>query len=459
MEDRPLATTVILIRHGQSTYNLEGRIQGRCDKSVLTELGRETARQTGRALAGISFDAVYCSPLQRASQTAGIICQTLSEDGSLTPTVSDLLREVDLPLWEDRRRDEVMETFPDDYRLWKARPHEFKMVVPTEDGGTRDHFPILSLHEQAKQFWEFVLSKHAGQTVAVVAHNGINRCSISTALGVGPQDYQGIQQSNCGISIFRFSGGLSDTVQMESMNQIGHLSDDPFPSPRKPHRGPRLLLVRHGETQWNRESRFQGQIDVPLNENGRAQGRRVAQLLKSVKLDFAVTSPMLRPKETAELILEHHPGVPLTTNENLREIGHGLWEGKLESEIRGEYGELLERWKTQPETVQMPEGENLQQVWDRAKLAWDEIVKAYGESDRPLTGIVVAHDAINKAILASLFDLGPDYFWNFKQGNGAVSVIDYPHGPDGKPVLQTSNVTLHLNENGELFDRTAAGAL
>ncbi len=412
-----------------------------------------------RALNGIPFDAVYCSPLQRAAQTAQILCETLPSNGTLSPTLSDRLREVDLPLWEDRRREEVMQAFPGDYRLWKDRPQDFKMVVPTADGGTREHFPVLALHEQAKQFWEFVLSKHAGQTVAVVAHNGINRCLISTALGIAPEYYQSVQQSNCGITILRFSGDLGDTVQMESMNQIGHLSDDPFPTPRKPHRGPRILLVRHGETQWNRESRFQGQIDVPLNENGRAQGRRVADLLKSVHLDFAVTSPMLRPKETAELILEHHPGVELNTEDNLREIGHGLWEGKLESEIQGEYGELLEQWKVKPEIVQMPEGENLQQVWDRAKVAWASIVKTYSDSDRPLTGIVVAHDAINKAILSSLFDLGPEHFWNFKQGNGSVSVIDYPNGPDGKPVLQTSNVTRHLNENGELFDRTAAGAL
>lgn len=406
-----------------------------------------------QALQGISFNTLYCSPLARAKQTADIVCEGLAID----PTPSELLLEIDLPLWEEMRRDEVMEKFAEDYQLWKHRPHEFQMQVPTEGGETRSHFPVLALREQARQFWESVLSQHAGETVGVVAHNGINRCLISTALGIEAEDYQGIQQSNCAISVLRFSGGLTDTVQLESMNQVGHLGGDPFPSVRPGHRGPRLLLVRHGETQWNRESRFQGQIDVPLNENGREQGRRVAEFLKSVSLDFAVTSPMLRPKETAELILQHHPGVELALEENLREIGHGLWEGKLEEEIEADYAELLAQWKTNPERVQMPEGENLQQVWQRAELAWKNIVRTYSRGDRPQTGIVVAHDAVNKAILCALFGLEPEHFWNFKQGNGAVSVIDYPEGPDGKPVLQTSNVTRHLS--GGVFDRTAAGAL
>lgn len=453
MEERPLATTVILVRHGQSTYNLARRIQGRCDKSVLTDAGRDSARQVARTLQDVPLNAVYCSPLQRARQTAEIVC----EGRDRPPTPSELLLEIDLPLWEEMQRDEVMAKFPDDYDLWKHRPQDFRMDVPTEDGGTRSHAPVLALREQAQQFWESLLSQHAGDTVAVVAHNGINRCLLSTALGIEASYYQSIQQSNCAISVLRFSGGLGDTVQMDSMNQVGHLGGAPFPSLRPGHRGARILLVRHGETQWNRESRFQGQIDVPLNENGRAQGQRVAEFLKSMPLDFAVTSPMLRPKETAQLILQHHPGVELAEEALLREIGHGLWEGKLEHEIQADYGELLAQWKTTPETVQMPEGENLQQVWDRAKQAWATIVEAYATGDRPRTGIVVAHDAINKAILCGLFDLDPSHFWNFKQGNGAVSVIDYPEGASGQPVLQTANVTRHLNDG--VFDRTAAGAL
>jgi probable phosphoglycerate mutase len=105
----------------------------------------------------------------------------------------------------------------------------------------------------------------------------------------------------------------------------------------------------------------------------------------------------------------------------------------------------------------MPEGENLQQVWERAVAAWQEIVATYTNSDSPQTGIVVAHDAINKVILCYLLGLKPDNFWNIKQGNGAVSVIDYPKGSEEQPVLQAINITTHLSDG--ILDRTAAGAL
>jgi phosphoserine phosphatase len=454
LEDKTLATRVIIVRHGQSTYNAQQKIQGRTDESVLTEKGRDAAPKVAVALRDIVFDAIYTSPLQRAKQTAELIHANLP-DSTPAPQVSDLLLEIDLPLWERMVKDEVVAKFPEDYQCWKERPHELKMTVSC-DQGTVEHFPVLALYEQAKRFWEEILPLHGGKTIMVVAHNGINRCLISTALGFPPSSYHSVQQSNCCINVLNFSGGLGDVVQLESMNQIAHLGD-PFPTPRPPHHGPRLLLVRHGETQWNRDGRFQGQMDVPLNDMGREQGRRAAQLLKSISLDFAVSSPMLRPKETAELILEHHPGVTLELSPGLAEISHGLWEGKLEAEIAQEYEELLQQWKIKPAGVQMPEGENLQQVWDRSIAAWKEIVAKYANSDRPLTGIVVAHDAVNKALLCHLFDLDPENFWTFKQGNGGVSVIDYPHGPNGAPVLETMNITYHLS--GSVLDKTAAGAL
>jgi broad specificity phosphatase PhoE len=421
---------------------------------VLTDRGIADARNVGEALKGVAFDAVYCSPLQRAKQTAMEICTAIGT--GITPQASDLVKEIDLPLWEEMLRSDVIDKYPDEYQAWKDHPEQFSMMVPNETGVVVERFPVLELFDRARQFWAEALAKHDGKTIAIVAHNGINRSLIATALQISPRYYQSIQQSNCCINVLKFSGGLADTVQLESLNQLAHL-DNPFPTYRKPHKGPRIFLVRHGETQWNRESRFQGQIDIPLNENGKAQGRKAAEFLKDVELDFAVSSPLSRPKETAQFILEHHPGIELTYKDELKEIGHGLWEGKLEAEIMAEYAELLEQWKVKPETVQMPEGENLQQVWDRVKIDWDAIVREYAAGETPRSGIVVAHDAVNKAILCELFELPPEFFWNFKQGNGAVSIIDYPDGAEGLPVLQSMNMTSHLS--GGVFDQTAAGAL
>lgn len=455
-----MVTRVILVRHGKSTYNLERRIQGRLDKSILTEPGRATARLVGETLSSIDFDAAYSSPLQRAKETAEIILSHLTNPPQLQPI--DKLMEIDLPVWEGMLRQEVIDRFPEAYRKWQQQPHAFSMKLPS-DGGEIEHFPVQAIFASARKFWQEILSRHSsGGTILVVAHNGINRALIATAAEIAPDYYQSIQQSNCGISVINFAHSPVDpplqggkergfSVQLESMNLTSHVGEI-FPKPRDGHQGPRLLLVRHGETDWNRAGKFQGQIDVPLNDNGREQAQKAAEFLKDVKLDFAISSSMLRPKETAEIILQYHEGLQLELRDGLREISHGLWEGKFESEIEELYPGLLQEWKTNPENVQMPEGENLQQVWSRAIADWQEIVRSVSG-----TGIVVAHDAINKALLCHLFGLEPQHFWKFKQGNGAVSVIDYPHGPDGLPVLQAMNITTHLS--GGVLDKTAAGAL
>jgi probable phosphoglycerate mutase len=452
-----LVTRVVLVRHGESSYNVERRVQGHCDLSRLTEAGRLGAQQVGAALKELSFAAAYSSPLQRAKETAELILASL--ETAPTPSFSDDLKEINLVQWEGLRFDEVETRFPEGFQCWRDRPQDLVMQLETP-AGVKEFYPVPDLYEQAKRFWQAILPHHANETILVVAHSGINRCLINTAVGLEPANYQSFQQSNCGISILNFVGGLGEPVQIESLNLTAHLGD-PLPKFRKGQRGPRYLLVRHGETDWNRDKRFQGQIDVPLNPQGRVQAAQAAAFLKTIPIDHAVSSPMLRPKETAEIILQSHPQVDLTLNPLLCEISHGLWEGKLEAEIEAAYPGKLQQWQQAPETVQMPEGENLQQVWERAVTAWQQILdstpsKPASEPERPVTTLVVAHDAVNKALLCYLAGLSPANFWTFKQGNGSVTVIDYPQGVDRPPLIQAMNITSHL---GGVLDKTAAGAL
>jgi probable phosphoglycerate mutase len=430
-------------------------VQGHGDKSTLTEAGQQSADQVGAALSALSFDAVYCSPLRRAKDTADRILSQLKTPPVKPLQTTDNLKEINLVAWEGMLFTDVAEQDPAGYRDWQTQPHKLKMSIPGADGQT-DFYPVPALFEQAESFWREILPPHEGQTILVVAHSGINRSLISTAIGLSSDRYQSVHQSNCGISVLNFAGGFGEPVQIESLNLTAHLGE-PLPKPKKGQQGARFLLVRHGETDWNRQKRFQGQIDVPLNENGRAQSQQAAEFLKPIAIHHAVSSPMLRPKETAEIILQHHPDVPLDLEDNLKEISHGLWEGKLEAEIEAEYPGTLHQWQRSPETVQMPEGENLQQVWERAIAAWDHIVQTAASQPNPGTTMVVAHDAVNKAILCYVLGLGPEHFWNFKQGNGAVSVIDYAQTTDIPPVLMAMNITVHLS--GSIFDKTAAGAL
>ncbi|MEO0869710.1 MAG: histidine phosphatase family protein [Cyanobacteria bacterium J06642_11] len=449
-----MKTRVIVVRHGESTFNVKRIVQGHHDESLLTDKGEEQARRVGHLLGSIKIDAIYCSPLKRAARTAALIAETMG--GTHTPEATDLLKEISLPLWEAMSFTDIEDQYPEEYQAWRHQPNELKMSLTQKDGTVQDFYPVRAAWQQAKEFWQQLLAQHQGQTIILVAHSAINRALVGTAIGLGPEALNRMYQSNCGVSVLNFPGAWGEHAQLESMNSTSH-TGLPLPTLRSGFKGPRILLVRHGETEWNRESRFQGQIDIPLNENGRAQAAQAGDFLQAVAIDGAVSSSMSRPKETAEIILQHHPKVALAVTEGLWEISHGQWEGKFEHEIEAGFPGMLEAWQTRPETVQMPEGENLQDVWDRAVNAWSQIVAEYSQHETPPTVLVVAHDAINKSILCHVTGLGPEAFWQFKQGNGAVSVIDYPDGVDSEPMLSAANITVHLS--GSLFDTTAAGAL
>ncbi|MCP9838421.1 histidine phosphatase family protein [Cyanobium sp. N.Huapi 1H5] len=437
---------IVLVRHGLSSFNLEHRIQGRDDLSNLTEEGQLQARRTGEALAELGFTAVYSSPLQRASATTAAL---LASHGSpLAPVYDDDLLEIDLAPWSGLLRSEVRAVDPEQERRWREAPET--MELQRADGSR--FLPVPELLEQAGRFADRLLASHGDDdTVLVVAHNAILRCLVLHLLGLPASGFLRLRLDNASISVLnlvRGEGGRP-SVQLESLNGTAHLGT------ALPPAGPgcRLLLVRHGETDWNREGRFQGQIDIPLNGHGLAQAEAARAFLAPIPLQRAYSSDMARPLRTAEVILGSHPGVPLTTTRGLREIGHGLWEGRLESEIAAGWPELLAAWKRAPETVQMPEGETIGEVWDRSLAAWNRIVAGLDPQE---TALVVAHDAVNKTILCALFGLSPADIWAIKQGNGGVTVIDYPRGATAPPVVSALNLTAHL---GGVIDRTAAGAL
>jgi phosphoserine phosphatase len=442
---------IVLVRHGLSSFNVEHRIQGRDDLSSLTSTGVEQALATGAALADLPLRAAYCSPLRRAADTARHL---LSAQGQgLQPQFNDGLLEIDLEPWSGLLREELCQRFPQQEALWRQAPHTLEL----ERADGQRYNPLAELLSQATAFQHRLLSQHgdaldgADATVLVVAHNAILRCLVLALLGLTAEEFRRLRLDNASLSVLNLSrqddGAVQ--VQVESLNNTAHLGD-PLPARG---RGARLLLVRHGETDWNRQGRFQGQIDIPLNANGRAQAEAAGGFLAPVPIHRAYTSSMARPRQTAEAILASHPGVPLTSTRGLVEIGHGLWEGQLEHEIQAGWPQLLADWKRTPDTVQMPEGETIHDVWQRSLHTWQTIAASLDAGE---TALVVAHDAVNKTILCALLGLTPADIWTIKQGNGGVTVIDYPHGAQGTAVVAAMNLTAHL---GGVLDRTAAGAL
>ena len=438
---------LLLVRHGLSSFNKERRIQGRDDLSNLSEEGHEQARALGRSLQDVSIQAVYSSPLQRAAATTASLLETQGGQAP-DPVFDDGLLEVDLEPWSGQTIDELMQGSTEAYKIWKQRPMELELQ--RRDGSS--YKPLPELMEQARGFISTLLERHSAtgnDTVLVVAHNAILRCLMLVLLGEPDHGFRRLRVDNTSLSVFNIRpGDNGPQVQIECLNSTTHLQ--PLPEKGK---NARLILVRHGETDWNKAGRFQGQIDIPLNENGRRQAAAARDFLKDIPIDRAWSSTLSRPTETAQIILEAHPDVPLTQIDGLVEIGHGVWEGKLESEIREDWSELLDTWKRAPETVQMPEGETIQDVWARSVRSWGEIAAELKPEE---TVLVVAHDAVNKTILCDLLGLTPADIWAVKQGNGGVTVVDIAADPGQPAVVTCLNLTSHF---GSVIDRTAAGAL
>ena len=181
----------------------------------------------------------------------------------------------------------------------------------------------------------------------------------------------------------------------------------------------RIILVRHGETTWNTEGRYQGQEDTPLSPRGLAQGHAAAKALKDTPIDAAISSPLSRALTTCRFIADLH-GLSVETDARLTEISHGTWEGRYADDIEANYPEEFHLWHTRPEQVQMPEGENLEDVRSRARAALEEIATRHEGK----TVLIAAHDAVNKVLLCDVLGLALKSFWQMKQDNACIDVLE-----------------------------------
>ncbi len=137
----------------------------------------------------------------------------------------------------------------------------------------------------------------------------------------------------------------------------------------------RLLLVRHGQTDWNLEGRYQGRVDVPLNGAGREQAAQLARDLADRQIDLLVSSPLQRALDTARAIARGRD-LGVRVDPRFREINLGEWEGRLSTEIARDYPDLFPFWLSDPGTVRPPGGETIAEVHDRVIPALEELATA-----------------------------------------------------------------------------------
>jgi broad specificity phosphatase PhoE len=215
----------------------------------------------------------------------------------------------------------------------------------------------------------------------------------------------------------------------------------------------RLLLVRHGESTWNVEGRYQGRLDPPLSPRGREQAQALAarlyreQLARVDKnrLTGIVSSPLLRARDTAQICAEMI-GLPVDIDERLTEISHGEWEGKLREEIAKRWPDMVAAWRADPHTVQFPGGETLEDVRVRFESFLKNLL-----GDRGL--LVITHDVVVR--IATLLAQGEPLsaFNNVRVDNAALNAFSFD---GGNLALKRINDTTHL---GPLRSDTLTQAL
>ena len=198
----------------------------------------------------------------------------------------------------------------------------------------------------------------------------------------------------------------------------------------------RVILVRHGETEWNRVERFRGRIDIELNETGRCQARAVAHRLSGWHIGAIYSSPLQRALQTAQPIAEAR-GLRVAILEGMTDVDYGVWAGLSAEEARAQYPEVYETWVHTPLLTRFPRGESLQQVQDRAWSALEEISSAHERE----TILLVSHVVVNRVLICSALGLVGDAFWRIGQDNTAINVLQ---GANGRYRVLLLNDTCHL---------------
>ncbi len=199
----------------------------------------------------------------------------------------------------------------------------------------------------------------------------------------------------------------------------------------------RLLLVRHGETAWNAELRYQGQLDIPLNEAGVGQAAAVARRLAHVHLDAAYASDLQRAWQTAETIVSGH-GLQAQPEPRIRELNFGAWEGLTSAEVRAQYPAVQRVWERNPEEAILPGGDSVRQAFSRIGAAIDEIVARHPGQIL----LIVGHGGSLQLMLCYLLGIGINRRRVFRFDNASLSQVQVSEW--GVNIVQLNDVC-HLS--------------
>ena len=198
----------------------------------------------------------------------------------------------------------------------------------------------------------------------------------------------------------------------------------------------RLVVVRHGRTEWNRVERFRGRADIQLDEVGIRQAEAAAARIAEWQVSAIYSSPLHRALSTAE-ILARPFSLEVKLLPGIIDIDYGEWRGLSPEEATAKYGDLYSTWLNSPHQVKFPAGESLAEVRERAASAVGDLIAQHPKE----TIVLVSHKVVCQILILSLLGLDNSHFWEITQDVCAVNLFEVRGGVSSALSL---NDTCHL---------------
>lgn len=382
----------LLLRHGETDYNLERRYQGASQSPHLTPLGRQQIKTASIILRKFDISKVFCSPLQRTQETLQILHNLLPDLPQ--PSVKlDALMEPSIPEWIGLLKEDIQKTDPQRLRLWRERPWEFSC----RDGT----FPLNLLYDRIKGFVNEFSSLQGN--VLVIGHDHVNRAIILSLLGLPIYAHTLLPQQSGAMSAI--SSHHSDFGRSLLFSNIREYT------PNQTHQSlsPKLILVRHGTTEANNLDVFQGvRLNLGLSSEGSDQVNQHIDFFKRLNPRIILSSTLRRAVETAEILAL---GIPIIQDQRLNEFDYGDWTGQARAEVRQLYGAEYKSWINFSGDSPVSSGESLEHFISRVQAALDN---AWEQAFKHGTIVIISHEIVLRLLLVLSLRLPAEILWRFQ---------------------------------------------
>lgn len=198
-----------------------------------------------------------------------------------------------------------------------------------------------------------------------------------------------------------------------------------------------LILIRHGETEWNCAGKYQGQKDIPLTNKGVSQAKELADSLSFLPINAVLTSDLNRAKHTGEIIAKMH-NLEVEVDQRLREYNFGVWEGLTRAEVIRKYPDIFRQRQIDSNT-RIPDGETGSEMEKRISFWLDDLCDNYSG-----TVVAVSHGGTIRALLSKVLAVPANKMYSLRLDNCGLSMISWKQN-HGKRQYQV--VTINHQQN------------